>query len=38
MPFARNRELFQQIDGVYMGSPLGPTLADIMATLEEEVI
>ena len=39
MPFSLNRELFQQIDGVYMGSPLGPTLADIiMTTLEDEVI
>ena len=38
MPFSLNRELFQEIDGIYMGSPLGPTMADIMTTLEEEVI
>ena len=36
-PFSLNGELFQQIDGACMGSPLGPILAD-MTTLEEEVI
>ena len=38
MPFSLNRELFQQIDGVCMGFPLGPTLADIIMTTLEEVI
>ena len=39
MPFYLNRKFFQQIDRVYMGSSLVPTLADIiMTTLEEEAI
>ena len=38
MPFSLNRELFQQIHGVCMRFPLGPTLADIIMTTLEEVI
>ncbi len=38
-PFSMNGELYKQIDGVAMGSPLGPTLANIiMTTFEEEII
>ncbi len=38
-PFSINGELYKQIDGVAMGSPLGPTLANIiMTTFEEEII
>ncbi len=38
-PFSMNGELHKQIDGVAMGSPLGPTLANIiMTTFEEEII
>ena len=34
-----NGEPLKQIDGVAMGSPLGPTLANIiMTTFEEEII
>ncbi len=38
-PVSINSELFKQIDGVAMGSPLGRTLANIMmTTFEEEII
>ena len=38
-PFSMNGELFKQIDGVAMGSPLGPTLANIiMTTFEDEIV
>ena len=38
-PFSINGELFKQIDGVAMGSPLGPTLANIiMTTFEDEIV
>jgi hypothetical protein len=34
-----NSELFKQIDGVAKGSPLGPTLANIiMTTFEDEIV
>jgi 5-methylcytosine-specific restriction endonuclease McrA len=34
-----NDELFKQIDGVAMGSPLGPTLSNIiMTTFEDEIV
>jgi hypothetical protein len=37
--FFANGELYQQIDGVSMGSPLSPTLANIiMIALEDEII
>ena len=31
-PFSFNNELYHQIEGVSMGSPLGPTLANILMT------
>ncbi len=38
-PFSINGELFKQTDGVAMGSPLGPTLANIiMTTFEDEIV
>ena len=38
-PFSFNNELYHQIDGVSMGSPLGPTLANILMTaLEDDII
>ena len=37
-PFSINGELFKQIDSVAMGSPLGPTLANIMTTFEDEIV
>ena len=38
-PFSFNDQLYQQTDGICMGSPLGPTLADIlMTTFEEEIV
>ena len=37
-PFSFNGQLYQQIDGVSMGSPLGPTLADIIMTALEDAI
>ena len=38
-PFSMNSELFKQIDGVAKGSPLGPTLANIiMTTFEDEIV
>ena len=37
-PFFFNGQLYQQIDGVSMGSPLGPTLADIIMTAFEDAI
>jgi hypothetical protein len=38
-PFSFNNELYQQVDGVSMGSPLGPTLANILLTaLEDEIV
>ena len=38
-PFSFNDQLYQQIDGICMGSPLGPTLADILMTaFEEEIV
>ena len=37
--FSFNNELYQQIDGVSMGLPLGPTLASILMTaFEDEII
>ena len=34
-----NDQLYRQIDGVPMGSPLGPTLADILMTaFEDEIV
>ena len=37
--FTYNGEIYIQVDGVAMGSPLGPLLANIfMTTLEEDVI
>ena len=37
-PFSFNGQFYQQIDGVSMGSPLGPTLADIIMTALEDAI
>ena len=38
-PFSFNGVLYHQIDGVSMGSPLGPTLANILMTeLEDDII
>ena len=38
-PFSLNGYLYKQIDGVAMGSPLGPTLANIIMTaLEEDIV
>ena len=38
-PFSINGELYRQIDGVSMGSPLSPTLANIIMTaLEDEIV
>ena len=38
-PFSLNGDLYKQIDGVAMGSPLGPTLANItMTALEEDIV
>ena len=38
-PFSINDQLYRQIDGISMGSPLGPTLADIlMTTFEDEIV
>ena len=38
-PFSLNDQLYRQIDGVSMGSPLGPTLADILMTaFEDEIV
>ena len=34
--FMFNRQLFRQIDGVTMGSPLGPLLADLFVSQAEE--
>ena len=37
--FSINDQLYRQIDGISMGSPLGPTLADIlMTTFEDEIV
>ena len=37
--FLYNGELFKQIDGVAMGSPLGPTLANFfLANLENKLL
>ena len=37
--FLHNGELFEQIDGVAMGSPLGPTLANFfLANLENKLL
>ena len=37
--FSFNNELYQQVLGVSMGSPLGPTLANILMTaLEDEIV
>jgi hypothetical protein len=39
IPFSFNGLLYKEIDGVWTGSPLGPTLADyIMTELENIVI
>ena len=35
-PFSINGQLFKQTDGVAMGSPLGPTLANIIMTVFED--
>jgi hypothetical protein len=35
-PFSVNDQLYRQIDGISMGSPLGPTLADILMTAFED--
>ena len=38
-PFSINGQLFKQTDGVAMGSPLGPTLANIfMTAFEDEIV
>ena len=37
-PVSINGQLYQQIDGVSMGSPLGPTQADILMTAFEDDI
>ena len=38
-PFSFNNDHYHQIDGVSMGSPLGPTLANILMTaLEDDII
>jgi hypothetical protein len=39
-PFSINDlQLYRQIDGISMGSPLGPTLADILrTTFEDEIV
>ena len=38
-PFSFNNELYQQVDGVSMGSPSGPTQANILLTaLEDEIV
>ena len=37
-PFSFNDQLYQQTDGICIGSPLGPTLADILMTAFEEEI
>ena len=37
-PFSINGQLFKQTDGVAMGSPLGPTLANIIMTVFEDEI
>jgi hypothetical protein len=38
-PFSINGELFKQVDGIAMGSPLGRTLANIIMTnFEDEII
>ena len=36
--FSLNGKLYKQIDGVSMGSPLGPTLANIIMTEFEDII
>ena len=36
--FSSNGKLYKQIDGVSMGSPLGPTLANIIMTEFEDII
>jgi hypothetical protein len=39
LDFFANGDLYKQIDGVSMGSPLSPTLANIiMIALEDEII
>jgi hypothetical protein len=38
-PFSINGKIFKQVDGVAMGSPLGPTLANIIMTnFEDEIV
>jgi hypothetical protein len=38
-PFSINGELFKEVDGIAMGSPLGPTLANIIMTnYEDEIV
>ena len=38
-PFSINGELYRQIEGISMGSPLSPTLANIIMTaLEDEIV
>jgi hypothetical protein len=38
-PFSINGELFKQVDGIAMGSPLGRTLANIIMTnFEDEIV
>ena len=36
--FSLNGKLYKQIDGVSMGSPIGPTLANIIMTEFEDII
>ena len=39
MHFSFDNELFKQVDGVAMGSPLGPVLANIfMVELENQLV
>ena len=37
-PFSFNNNLYKQVDGVSMGSPLGPVLAKIILTEFEKVV
>ena len=36
--FSFNNKIYKQIDGVLMGSPLGPVLANIIMTELEKII
>ena len=37
-PFFFDNNLYEQVDGVLMGSPLGPVLADIILTEFDKVV